>query len=100
MRARQALHRCNAEELKTADSLYCGPVDVDWAVFPPLLPEVKNQLLCFADVQGEVVILAPQCPFTYLLPIGWLIVVGYQPTAVVSSANLMIELVSCKTKLS
>jgi hypothetical protein len=26
-----------------------------------LLPEVNNQLLCFADVKGEVVVLAPQC---------------------------------------
>ena len=60
----------DAEELKTADSLYCSPVDVDWGVFPPLLAEVNNQLLCFADVEGEVVVLAPQCQFIYLFPIG------------------------------
>ena len=50
----------DAEELKTADSLYCSPVDVDQGVFPLLLPEVNNQFLRFADVEGGVVVLAPQ----------------------------------------
>jgi hypothetical protein len=33
-------------------------------MFPPLLPKVNNQLLCFADVDGEVVVITPQCQFT------------------------------------
>jgi hypothetical protein len=60
----------DTEEIKTANSLYGSPVDVDQGMFPSLLPEVNNQLFCFADVDGEVVVLAPQCQFTYLLPIG------------------------------
>jgi hypothetical protein len=44
----------DAKELKTADSLYSRRVGVDRGMFPPLLPEVNNQLLCFTDVKGEV----------------------------------------------
>jgi hypothetical protein len=40
------------------------------SVFPPLLPEVNNQLFSLADIKGEVVVLAPQCQFTSLLPIS------------------------------
>ena len=61
------------QEITTTSSVY-----VDWGMFPPLLPEVNNQLLCFAEFEGEVVVLAPQC------------------LVVVSSTNLMMELVSCK----
>jgi hypothetical protein len=46
-----------AKKLKTADTLYCSLVDVDWVMFLPLLPEFNNQLLCFADVKGEVDVL-------------------------------------------
>ena len=60
----------DGEELKTSDSLYCSPVDVDRDMFPPLLPELNNQLLCFADFEGEVVVMIPQCQLTYLLSIG------------------------------
>ena len=51
----------------TADSLCCSPIDVNRGIFPPLLPEVNNQLLCFADVEGDVVVLAPQLQFTFRL---------------------------------
>ena len=68
----------DTEELKTADPLCCSPVDVDQGLFPPLLPEVNNQLLCFAEVEEEVVVMTPQCHFTYFLPIGCRIIVGYQ----------------------
>ena len=48
-------------------------------MFPPLLPEVNSQLFCFADIEGKVVVMmSPQCQFTYRLPIGELVIVGYQ----------------------
>jgi hypothetical protein len=40
---------------------------VDRVMFPL---EVNSQILCLADVEGEVFVLAPQCQFTYLHPIG------------------------------
>jgi hypothetical protein len=54
----EVLGDVDAEELKTDDSLYCSSV------------EVNRQLLRFAYIEGEVVVLAPQCQFTDLLPIG------------------------------
>ena len=42
------------------DPLYYSPVDVNGDVLGPALPVVHNQLLCFADVEREVVSLAPQ----------------------------------------
>ena len=41
-------------------------------------PEVHNQLLCFADIKGEVVYLAPHHPSVYIFPVGRLVVVGDQ----------------------
>jgi hypothetical protein len=41
----------------------------------PLFTVVHDQLLCLADVEGEVVVLAPHCLVTDLLPIGCLIVI-------------------------
>ena len=40
----------------------------------PSFPVVHNQLLCLADVEGEVVVLAPHCQTSDLLPKGCLIV--------------------------
>jgi hypothetical protein len=55
---------CTPRNLKL-QTLYRSPVDTDGAMFPPLLPEVNNQFLCFADVEGG-------CPGTtmpvHLLP--------------------------------
>ena len=44
----------------------------------PLFPVVHDQLLYLADVEGEVVVLAPQCQVSDLLPVGCLIVIGDQ----------------------
>jgi hypothetical protein len=41
-------------------------------------PVVHDKLLGFADVEGEVVVLAPHCQVSDLLPIGCLIAVGDQ----------------------
>uniref|UniRef100_A0A674E5Y6 Glycoprotein-N-acetylgalactosamine 3-beta-galactosyltransferase 1 n=1 Tax=Salmo trutta TaxID=8032 RepID=A0A674E5Y6_SALTR len=40
--------------------LHYSPVYVDGCVLGPLFPVVHDQLLCLADVEGEVVVLAPQ----------------------------------------
>lgn len=41
-------------------TLHCSLIDVDRGMFCPLLPEVNNHLLCFADIEGETVVLS-QC---------------------------------------
>ena len=51
----QVLCDVEAEEPKTCESLCCSPVDVNQGMFPLLLPEVNNRLLCFAYAEGEVV---------------------------------------------
>ena len=60
----------------------------DGGVLGPLFPVVHNKLLCFADIEREVVVLAPHCQFSDL-PIGRLIVVGEQAyhCCVVSKLN-------------
>jgi hypothetical protein len=47
-------------------------------VLSPPVPVVHNQLLCLADVEGEVVVLAPHCQVSGFLPLGSLIVLGDQ----------------------
>ena len=58
--------------------LHYSPVDVNGGVFCPPFPVVHDHLLCFAHVEGEVVVLAPHCQVSDLLPIGCLIVVSDQ----------------------
>ena len=56
--------------------LHCGPVNVDGGVRSLLSPEVHDQLLCFVDVEGEVIFLAPLSQGHHLLPVGCLVIVG------------------------
>ena len=57
-------------------SVRCGycPVDVDRGVLPLLFPEVHNHLLCFVDVEGEVIFLTPHSEGHHLLPVDCLVV--------------------------
>ena len=66
------------EELEVFDRLHIAPVDEDGGVHNLVPPEVHNQLICFADVEREVVYLASHCQSAYLLPVGCLVVVGIQ----------------------
>ncbi len=60
-------------------SLCPNPINVDGDVFfSLLLPVVHKQLLCFADAEMEVVVLAPRCQGSDLLSVGHLIVAGDQ----------------------
>ncbi len=63
----------NPKEPEAADSLYHSPLDGGGRV---LLPVVHNQLI--ADVEMEVVVLAPRCQGSDLLSVGRLIVGGDQ----------------------
>uniref|UniRef100_A0A8C7F649 SWI/SNF related BAF chromatin remodeling complex subunit ATPase 2 n=1 Tax=Oncorhynchus kisutch TaxID=8019 RepID=A0A8C7F649_ONCKI len=80
----------DTKELETLDPLYYSPVDVNGGLFGLPFSVVHDQLLCLAQTEGEIVVLAPHCQFSDLLPVGCLIVVGDQ--TVVSSANLMMVL--------
>ena len=68
----------DTEELAAPDLLHYNPFDENGDVLRPLFPVVHDQLLCPADVEGEVVVLAQHCQVSGLLPIGCLIVVGDQ----------------------
>ena len=59
----------------TLDTLHYSPLDVNGDLFGPSFPEVHDQLLCLAHIEGEVVVLAPPCQISDL-PIVGLIVVG------------------------
>ena len=53
--------------VEALDLLHYGPVDVNGGVLGPQFPVVHYQLLCLADVEGEVVVLAQhQCCRRYL----------------------------------
>ena len=82
----------DTEELEAVNPLRYSPFDVDGGVLGPPFPVVHDQLLCLADVEGEVVVLAPHRQVSALLPIGCLIVIA-------SSANLMMVLESCATTM-
>ena len=57
--------------------LHYSPVDENGVELNPFYV-VHNHLLCLVHVEGEVVILAPHCQVSDLLPIGCLIFVGDQ----------------------
>jgi hypothetical protein len=54
-------------DLKLLTLSIAVPIYLKQGMFTPLLSEVNNQLLCFADIEAVVVVLARQCQFTYLL---------------------------------
>ena len=51
---------------------------MDKGVLPLLFPEVHDHLLCFVDVECEVIFLTPHSEGPHLLPVGRLVVVGNQ----------------------
>ena len=62
----------DTEELDALDTLHYSPIDVEVDVRSTLCPIVQDQLLCLADIEGEVVVLTDH------LSIGGFIAVGYQ----------------------
>ena len=68
----------DTKELEALNLLNCSPVDENGGVLCPLFPVIHNHLLCLDHVEGEVVILAPHCQVSDLLPIGSLVNVGMQ----------------------
>ena len=84
----------DTKELEALNLHHCSPVDENGGVLDPPFPVIHNHLLHLDHVEGEVVILAPHCQVSDLLPIGCLILVSDQATAV-SLANLMMVLESC-----
>jgi hypothetical protein len=62
-----------------------GPVDEDGVVSSLVPPEVHNQLLYFANIEGEVV---------YLWAVSLLLVI--RSNIIMSSINLMMELELCE----
>ena len=48
----------DTKELEALNLLHYSPVDVNEGVLGPLFPVVLDQLLCLADVEGEVAVLA------------------------------------------
>ena len=68
----------DTKELEALNLLHYSPVDENGGVLGSPFPVVHNHLLCLAHIEGEVVVLAPHCQFSDLLPIGCLIVVGDQ----------------------
>lgn len=72
----QVLADVDPKEREAADSLYCRSVDGDGGVSYSLsLPVVHRRLLRFADVEMEVVVLAPRCQDSDLLSVCRLVAV-------------------------
>ncbi len=72
----QVLRDVNTEVLEATHPLHRGPTDHKRSVGPLLsLPEVHDQLLGFAHVQREAVVLAPWCKSLYLIQVCGLIIV-------------------------
>ena len=72
----QVLSDVDTEETEAADSLHRSPIDGDGGVsLSLLLPVIHNQILCFADVEMEVVILAPICQVFDLLSVAHITIV-------------------------
>ncbi len=75
----QVITDVEPEEPEAADSLHSSPFDGDAGVFCSLsLSVLHNMLLCFADIEMEVVVLAPRCQGSDLLSVGRLTITGDQ----------------------
>ena len=83
--------------METLDPLHYSPVNINGGLFGPPFPVVHNQLHCLAHIEREVVVLAPHCQSSDLLPIGHLIIVGDQAyhCCVVSKLNDGVGVVFC-----
>ena len=57
--------------MKALDPLHYSPVNVNGSVLGPSFPVVHVQLLCLADIEGEVVVLVPHCQGSDLLSISY-----------------------------
>ena len=66
----------DTKELEALNLLHYSPFDLDGGMLSPLFPVVHDQLICLAEAEGEVVVLAPHCQVSDLLPVGCLIAVG------------------------
>ena len=55
----QSVFNLHPQELGAADSLHCCVVDERWCVTGLALPEVKDDLFGFLDIQIQVVGFAP-----------------------------------------
>ena len=68
---------------------FFAPLYINGGLFSPHFPVVHDQLLCLAHIEGEVVVLAPHCQVSDLLPLDCLIVVSDQAyhCGVVSKLN-------------
>ena len=53
-------------------------------LFSLSLPVVRDQLLCFVDVEMEIVVLVPKCQGCDLLSVGHLIITGDQAYMMIS----------------
>ena len=60
----------DTKEPEALEPLHYSPVNVNGGVLGPPFPVVQDRLLCLAYVDGEVVVLAPHCQASDLLPIG------------------------------
>ena len=67
------------QEFGAAHSLHCSTVDGQWRVLGVASLEVDNNLLSLADVQQEVVVLAPTGQELDLFPVVSLIALGDEP---------------------
>jgi hypothetical protein len=78
----------DTKELETLNPLHYSPINVNGGLFGPSFPVFHDPLLCLAHIEGDVVVLAPHCQVSDLLPIGCLIVVGnHYHCCVVSKLN-------------
>ncbi len=72
----QVLRDVYTEVLEATHPLHRGPTDHKRNVGPLVsLPEVHDQLLSFAHVQRETVVLAPWCESLYLIQVCGLVIV-------------------------
>ena len=85
------------QEFGAAHTLHSSTIDGQWWVFSVAFPEVNHNLLCFADIQQEVVVSAPRGQKVDLLPVVGLIVLGDEThqSCVVRKLHHVIGAVGC-----
>ena len=50
------------DQTEALDPFYFIPIDVDRGMFSFTLPEIDDNLLRFVDIEGEIIVVAPNSP--------------------------------------
>ena len=86
---RHIIRDLNAQKYEAVHNLHSCPIDRHRKMVCTVPPKVNNELFSLANIEGQIIVLAPHCQILHLPPVSTLIIVSYQTnhSGVVSKFN-------------